>query len=114
MVVYNVGYYKFGLSNSLCVFLAWIFSVIFAFVTNKNWVFFSKSKSASKNAGEFIKFVGCRVTTGIADWFIMWVLVDGLNMTAWIIKTVSNVVVVILNYIFSKKFVFNKKRKGGV
>ncbi len=57
---------------------------------------------------EFLKFVGSRVTTLLADMFIMWLMVSVLGINDWIATLSSTVIVVVLNYIFSKLLVFRK------
>lgn len=90
---------------------AWVAAVIFAFVTNKVWVFDSKSWAAKVVLYEAAAFFAARIATGVLDVAIMYVFVDRMHMNDVIIKTVSNVIVIIANYIASKMIVF--KRKGG-
>lgn len=86
--------------------VAWFVSVLFAYVTNRKFVFLSKSESLMN---EFLRFLGSRVSTGIIDMVMMWVLVDLLACNSMVSKVISNVLVVILNYVFSKLFVFQKE-----
>ncbi len=85
--------------------LAWLFAVTVAFITNKIWVFESKSKEVFK---ELSKFFACRIGTGILDVVIMYVSVDLLGFNGIIMKIISNVIVIVLNFIFSKLIVFKK------
>lgn len=85
--------------------LAWLISVIFAFVTNKLYVFESRNNGFIK---ELISFFGCRIFTGVLDLGIMLLFVDVLSFNSLLIKILSNVLVVILNYIFSKFLIFKK------
>lgn len=98
--------------------LSWICAVLFAFVTNKIWVFESKEKGAKKVFSEFCKFVASRLLTGVIEWagvpFLMYI---GLKQTIFGIegmlsKVLVSVIVVILNYVFSKLFVFKGKSKA--
>ena len=57
---------------------------------------------------EFLKFVGSRVTTLLSDMFIMWLMVSVLGINDWIATLSSTVIVVVLNYIFSKLLVFRR------
>lgn len=93
------------LSNSI----AWVFAVVFAFLTNKPFVFESHDWSAKTVIPEFIKFVGTRVASLIAENLILLVTVDllGWNRIGW--KLAASVLVVILNYVGSKLLVFRKK-----
>ena len=96
--------------------ISWVCAVIFAFVTNKTWVFESKSKDIKTIVSELWKFVASRLFTGALEWFGVPLLVYlGLNQTIFGIegmlsKFIVSVAVVILNYVFSKIFVFKKKK----
>lgn len=108
ILVYMISYQILGISNVLSNILAWILSVLFAFVSNKLWVFGSKSKNREIVLNEFLKFVGGRLTTGFLDLLIMYICVDLLAGPALLFKIISNVVVIILNYIISKMLVFKQ------
>lgn len=88
---------------------AWLVSVIFAYITNKIFVFESKTDTFASLAKECVSFFGCRLATGIMDVAIMYLSVDLLHFNDIVMKIVSNVFVVILNYIFSKLFIFKKE-----
>lgn len=112
--IVNIGTYYLcydvnGMSNVLSNILAWIAAVLFAFVTNKLWVFESKSLAPKVVLYEFTTFMGCRGATGAMDLAIMYVCVDILLMPALVMKVLSNILVIILNYVFSKLIIFKKK-----
>ena len=109
IAVYGMVYSVFDVSNVISNIIAWVISVLFAFITNKLWVFESKSFDIKLFMKELGSFTLCRVTTGVLDLGIMFVGVDLLKGPAMILKVVSNVIVIILNYIMSKLFVFKKK-----
>ena len=88
--------------------ISWIISVIFSYITNKLYVFNSKDKSKDIIIKEFIKFVNCRLTSGIIEMILLFLLVDIIKVNDVISKLVIGVIVVILNFIFSKLFVFKK------
>ena len=85
--------------------IAWIISVIFAFITNKYIVFDNKTSNFIK---EFLKFVISRLGTGLFDILFMFITISLLNFDDFIMKIISNIVVIILNYILSKFIVFKK------
>jgi putative flippase GtrA len=85
--------------------LSWIISVSFAYITNRVFVFKSKSKKILK---EIISFVGARIITLLLDMFIMFFMVTLLHINDSISKIFSQILVIVLNYIFSKLFVFKK------
>lgn len=107
--VYGVLYSGLGVSNVVSNVIAWIISVLFAFITNKLWVFESKSFNFKLFVKELGSFTVCRVATGVLDLGIMFVGVDLLKGPAIILKIASNIIVIILNYVMSKIFVFKKK-----
>ena len=88
--------------------VAWFLSVIFAYITNKIWVFESKSFTFPILIREAISFFAARVFSGVLDLGIMWVCVDLLGWNDVFIKIISNIIVVILNYLFSKFWIFKK------
>ncbi len=90
-------------------FIAWVAGVIFAFVTNKLWVFESKSWKPSVAAKEFTGFVGARVFSFVIETIMMFVLVTLLSCNELIAKLIVGVVVIIINYIFSKLLIFKNK-----
>jgi putative flippase GtrA len=89
--------------------IAWVLAVAFAYFTNKIWVFESKSWKWSVLKREISAFVSCRLATGILDIVIMYVCVDLLHWHAMLMKILSNILVIILNYVFSKLVIFKKK-----
>lgn len=110
IVTYSICYGKIGLSNTLSNVLAWILSVAFAYVTNKLWVFESRSWEWKVLRKEVVSFAGCRLATGIMDLAIMYFFVDMMAWPAMLMKILSNVLVIVLNYVFSKLVIFKKNR----
>lgn len=88
--------------------ISWILAVLFAFVTNKKYVFESKSTGYQKFL-EMIKFYVSRLTTLGVEMFVMWLLTSPLKVDDMISKIIVQFIIVILNYVFSKLFVFKKK-----
>lgn len=91
--------------------ISWIIAVIFAFVTNKIWVFKSKNKSRKETTKEIINFLIARIITLFVEVFIMWLMVDHFHHDKLIWKLLCNVITVVLNYLFSKLFVFKESHK---
>ena len=95
--------------------LSWVCAFLFAFITNKLWVFESKSWKADVCLPEFGKFLSARALTGILEIVLVPLLVSvGLNQTIFgiegmVAKIIVSVAVVILNYVFSKLFIFKDK-----
>lgn len=89
--------------------IAWIAGVIFAFVTNKLFVFESKSWKPSVAGKEFTGFVGARVFSLVVEMLGMFVMVTLLVWNELVAKLIVGVIVIIMNYIFSKLLIFKKK-----
>ena len=83
--------------------LAWFFSVLFAYITNRIWVFESKKENILKEAS---LFYGGRLFSGIVDTGLMYLFIDILLIGDLISKIIIQVIVVILNYVISKLIVF--------
>lgn len=83
-----------------------VLSILFAYVTNKLFVFQSETQNAKQTISEFFRFIGFRLVSGLADMFTMWVLVDLLLIDTSISKLATQFIVVVLNYVFSKFFIF--------
>lgn len=103
-------HFSTGLSTSA----AWAVSVAFAFVTNKIWVFQSKSWEISIASRELLSFVAARALSGALDLGVMVLLVDYAHFNDKIIKLLSNILVIIINYIASKLFIFKDKKREGM
>ena len=97
------------LSASVSNAIAWVFAVAFAFVTNKPFVFKSHDWSAKVVIPELTKFLGCRIGSGVLETAILFLTVDLLHLDGNLLKLITSVMVVILNYFGSKLLVFTKK-----
>lgn len=109
IIVYYVCAHPMSLATVPSTVIAWILSVAFAYITNRIYVFESRSKGYMTVLREIVSFVSCRLLTGLMDLAIMFVCVDLLGLSDLIIKILSNVLVIILNYIASKCLIFRKK-----
>ena len=105
--------------------ISWIITVIFAYFTNKIWVFESKSWKANVLVKEIVSFFGARVFSLVVEEAGLWLMIDQMDMggISWdiltfsisgnmIAKIIMQVVVVILNYVFSKLIIFKKKKRN--
>ena len=107
-LVYLPCYNLLGISASLSNVIAWVAAVAFAYLTNKPWVFKSHDWSRQTVIPELTKFVGCRVGSGALETGIIFLFVDVLCWNGNVMKLITSVLVVILNYIGSKLLVFRK------
>ncbi|MCC0784421.1 GtrA family protein [Clostridioides sp. ES-S-0108-01] len=90
-------------------FLAWLFSILFAYLTNKFFVFNSKKTDFIFFIKEFTSFVSCRLISGITEMLIMYIMINFLLINDFIVKILTNIIVVILNFLFSKAIIFKNK-----
>ncbi len=104
-LVYTVLNPDMALELQIANIISWIAGVIFAYITNRKFVFESKNNNKIK---EVSNFVLARVLTLVLDMLIMFIFVTWLGFSDKIFKLVSQVVVIVLNYVFSKLFVFKK------
>ena len=89
--------------------IAWTVAVIFAFVTNKLIVFESKSWKPAVAGKEFVGFIGARLFSLLVELVFMFVMVTLLKWNDFVAKFIVQVIVVILNYVFSKLLIFKNK-----
>ena len=105
IVVYFIASNVLNINYLISNATAWFLSVLFAYVTNKLYVFESSSKEFIK---EIVAFFSSRLATGILDMFLMWLFVTVASLNDVVVKIFVNILVIIMNYIFSKLFVFRK------
>ncbi len=103
---YTIFLKIFNIHYQISNILSWILAVIFAYFTNKTFVFNSKNKNILKELFLFVKY---RVYSLIVDMVCMYLLIDLLKIDDLIAKIIVQIIIVIINYIFSKLFVFKKK-----
>lgn len=104
-----------NVDKTIANLIAWIAGVLFAFVTNKLFVFNSREWTVRKFAWEFLTFVGARLFSGAFDMVFLHLFTGWLfNFNEMVIKIISNIIVIIMNYVFSKLIVFRKKKETAV
>lgn len=109
-LVYLPCYNWLHLSATASNVIAWAAAVLFAYLTNKPFVFKSHDWSMKTVLPEFTKFLGCRVGSGALETLIIFITVDCLSWNGNLMKLITSVLVVILNYVASKLLVFTKKK----
>ncbi len=121
ILTYGVCTQLFSMGTGISNAIAWVLSVLFAYATNRKWVFESTARTPRELVREFISFVSCRLGTGVLDQLIMVWGVDVFgarfipapyaDLWSMGLKVASNVLVIILNYVFSKLIIFKKDKK---
>jgi putative flippase GtrA len=102
--LFKHGAMAYGLANIIAVLAA----KVFAYITNKPFVFRSHCASFKELLLEIVKYVFARGFTGLIDIFGMFFAVEVLHADEMITKYVIQVIVIVLNYILGKKVVFKK------
>lgn len=109
-VVSLLSYYLFRIfieNYLVCTILSWVCAVLFAYVTNRIFVF----KSNNSILKEFPAFVGSRLLSLLSEIAFMYLLVDLIKINDKTSKLIVQFIILILNYVFSKIFVFRNKHK---
>lgn len=106
--LYNFLHLSAAASN--CI--AWVIAVVFAYLTNKPFVFKNNDWTLQNLIPEFLRFVGCRIGSGTVETLIIYIFVDLLCWNGNLMKLLTSVLVVILNYFGSKMLVFRKKKEA--
>ena len=111
--VVNIAVYgiatRLGMATGWANALAWVLSVLFAYFTNRRWVFESRASGAARIAAEFAAFVASRLFSGAVETGLLWLLVDVCSVSENIAKFPVAVLTVVLNYITGKLLVFRKR-----
>ena len=108
IIAFYLLYHKFHMNLLTANILAWLAAFIFAFVTNKLWVFESKEWKSKAAIKEMLEFLFTRLATLLIDTLLMWLFIDLININELISKIVVNVIVIAINYFASKFWIFKK------
>ncbi len=93
--------------------LSWVLTVVFAYWTNRTFVFKSQNKEAGAVWKEFVSFIGARVATEVLEVVLMYVMVDMAGINDKISKLVCQTIVILANYVLSKIWIFKDSSKKG-
>lgn len=121
LAAYGLLHTAMGMDSDLANLIAWVAAVLAAYVTNRKWVFMSDTRGTAL-LRELGAFIAGRLLTGAMDMGIMHVCVEMLGpklippayRAIWDmgVKAASNVLVIILNYVFSKRVIFKKRERN--
>jgi putative flippase GtrA len=104
--IFNAG---LSVHWSIANVIAWICSVLFAYVTNRRFVFKSASRNIIREIALFVQF---RLISLLLEMLILFVLIERLSAAPFTSKVIAAVVVVAANYFFSKLIIFKERRSG--
>lgn len=100
-----------GIDYLLANALAWALAFLFAYYSNSRWVFRYPAFNGEGWTGRFAKFLGARAFTGVLDMALMWLMVDRLLWDDSWSKVAVNILVIILNYVMSKLYIFKGEKR---
>ena len=103
---FNVG---MGINELIANILSWIITVMFAFLTNRVWVFQSPTDSEQAFIKQMFVFYSGRVITLVVEEAILLVFITWLGFNSMLIKVIAQVIVIVLNYVISKLVVFKER-----
>ncbi len=106
LVVFAVANYWWHWNYQVATILAWILSVLVAYITNKLWVFSSHVSGFKGILKEMTSFFGFRILTLFFEMIIMFVGITLLHGNAMLVKIIDQIIVVVSNYFFSKWYIF--------
>lgn len=99
----------FGWGALFANIVDWVICVLFQFITNKTWVFDAETDSAKGFWAQLAGFFSGRLLTLGVEELMLFVFIDRLHWNSLLVKLIAQIVVIVLNYIISKFFVFKKK-----
>lgn len=108
-VTYFVSLRLLNIPNVPSNLIAWLVSVLFAFVVNKLYVFRSMSLEIRIILFELFSFASVRLLTGALETFIMYIGVDVMHYNVLILKIIANIIVLLTNYFGSILIIFRRK-----
>ncbi len=111
LIVYVILTKVSGIDYRIATTIAWIVSILFAFITNKIFVFRNVNRGVFLIVRELMLFVAFRVLSFVLDIILLIALIQILQMDDLISKVITNVLVVILNYIASKVYIFKSSKQ---
>lgn len=100
-----------NLNEHVSNILSWIITVLFAYITNKLWVFQSETHGYKETIREMTGFFSGRIVTLLIEEAIIYVFVTEMKLNSVAVKVAAQIIVILLNYIISKLWVFNKEEK---
>ena len=108
-VVYFIATRWFGLAVMPGTWVAWVLAVAFGYAVNKAFVFKTHCESMAALVKEAVSFFTMRLVSLGAETVIMFVTVEMIGLNDLVMKLLTNFIVIVLNYVFSKLFIFKKK-----
>ena len=99
-----------GINELIANVMSWVLAVLFAFATNRVWVFQAPTHTITEFLKQMLSFFGGRVVTLVIEEIILLVFITWLGFNSMVVKVIAQVIVIVLNYVISKFFVFSEKK----
>lgn len=106
---FTIVYEFFSINEHVANVISWLLAVLFAFVTNRTWVFKDTLDNNSSVLVQAISFYAGRFATLVVEELIIFVFISKLNFNAVSVKVATQVIILVLNYLVSKFFVFRQR-----
>ncbi|MCM1143653.1 MAG: GtrA family protein [Blautia sp.] len=90
--------------------ISWVLTVVFAYWTNRTFVFKSKNQGKQGLLKEFGSFIGARIATEVLELVLMYLMVDIAGINSYVAKLIAQVAVIVTNYFLSKLWIFKEKK----
>lgn len=97
-----------GMTAVIANIWSWIITVLFAFLTNRIWVFAAPTETILDFVKQMISFYAGRVVTLVIEEVILYVGIDVMGGNSIVVKVIAQVIVIVLNYVISKLWIFKK------
>ena len=91
--------------------ISWILAVVSMYIMNKLFVFKSKCNNVKELIKEFFAFIVARLFTLVVETVILYIGADLLKINDIFVKVIAQIIIIVLNYVFSKLFIFKKSKK---
>lgn len=113
--IISIGSYGFcnitlGINELIANIISWVLAVTFAFATNRIWVFDAPTDTFGGFMKQMLAFFGGRVVTLVIEEIILLIFITVLQFASMPVKIVAQIVVIVMNYIISKWFIFKKEK----
>ena len=108
IIIYFIFTKIFHVNYMISNAISWVGAVLFAYITNKKYVFVSKSETKKQIIIEMYQFFKYRILSFVIELLLMYAFVELIKIDDMIAKVIVQAIVIILNYVFSKLFVFKK------
>ncbi len=103
-----LGHSVLQLNEHFSNVISWVLAVLFAFLTNRVWVFSAPTDNAKAFWKQLFRFYGGRLTTLAVEELLLFVFITVLKINGMVVKVGAQIAVLILNFVVSKWFVFKK------